>query len=817
MKPRWEDVSEILAGATALSGDKREAFLAEKCGGDTALETEIRSLLAHHAESSGFLRTGGAELEAPVVAGVDEAPAKPLAGTRIGAWRAVREIGRGGMGEVFLVERDDGQFRQNGALKLIRAGLWTEEMIRRMRRERQILAGLDHPNIARLLDGGTTAEGMPYLVMEYVDGEPLLEWASRRTLGPRERIALFLDVCAAVQSAHQKLVLHRDLKPGNILVSREGQPKLLDFGIAKLFDDEAEELRTLNVPLTPGYASPEQLRGESVTTASDVYSLGVLLHELLTGQKPGASAAGPTRPRHELRGDLETIVRKALEEDPARRYPSVEQLAEDLRRHLDGRPVLARPDSWSYRAGRFARRNRAAVTAAGIAVLALVVGLAAALWQARVAGRERDLAQRRFDEVRELARGIVFPIYDAIENLPGSTEARQLVVEHALRYLDRLYAEAPRDPGLQRELAMAYRKIGDVQGRAFYGNLGQTDQSLESYRRSFELFDRAAKVEPESLSNREAVAAGHRMTEILRKTGHHDEGMKYALAARARLDDLLARFPNEELLQKDLNISCDRLADGYLAAADTAAALAQRRRALAVIEGLVQRKPDEPRYRRGIIVDCLKTADLLGATGHTEEASSLYRRAEEVGRERVALDSHDNEARRDLSVVYSKYGVFLSWTGQIDSALATYGRGHAIAEAMAAEDPKDASMRFDVWAGHYEMGASLAQGARWREAFTQFHTAYGGFSILAAADTSDVDSYASVGDAAWRMGESCRQLSGDARAGAERAHWRGEGLRWTRRGLDVYGDLGRRDLLSEEQKGTMQRMEQQMKELVALK
>jgi len=419
---RWPRIAEILEQALEQPAELREAFIIAACGGDEGLHAEVLSLLAHASRAENFLEPGHTRLE-PIEGGLEEPPG-PGPGSVIGAWRLVSRLGEGGMGAVWLAERAEGQFAQRGALKLIRTGLAFEEAIRRFRRERQILAALDHAHIARLLDGGSTPDGLPYLVMEYVEGDLLYANCAARPVPLEARLALFLDLCTAVHSAHQRLVVHRDLKPGNVMVTREGTVKLLDFGVAKIFESETADaeslLRTTDLPFTPLYASPEQLRGEEVGTASDVYALGVLLYELLTGahpyalrsmaasqviravldtepvrpsavvlmtddaRKPEAATGGaggattgkaaallpppplddPRLLSRKLAGDLDTIVLKAIAKDPARRYSSSERLAADVTRFLGGRPIEARPDSWSYRTAKFARRNRVAVGAA---------------------------------------------------------------------------------------------------------------------------------------------------------------------------------------------------------------------------------------------------------------------------------------------------------------------------------------------------------------------------------------------------------------------------------------------------------------------
>jgi serine/threonine-protein kinase len=413
---RWNEIERLLDLALEQPADERRAFLEQACAGDMALLEEVSRLLRSCERPEAWLDGQAPSYAAPLVNEAEKSATTEA--TRVGPYRIVGEAGHGGMGTVYLAERDE-PYHQRVALKLVRGGLSLDDhLVRRFVEERQILASLEHPRIARLLDGGITHEGLPWFALEYVEGLPIDRYVELHRLPLEARLELFLAVCDAVQYAHQNLVVHRDLKPGNILVTADGQVKLLDFGIAKLVaGGQHAETRTGLRLMTPDYASPEQVRGESVTVASDVYSLGVLLYELLTSrrlyrlsdptslrevelavleQEPERPSARveDARLRRRIRGDLDTIVLTALRKEPARRYSSAEQLAADLGRHLKGRPVSARPDRWSYRAGKFVRRHRLGVLAAATVLLAVVGGLAATQWKAREATKEAARAER---------------------------------------------------------------------------------------------------------------------------------------------------------------------------------------------------------------------------------------------------------------------------------------------------------------------------------------------------------------------------------------------------------------------------------------
>ena len=497
----WQRLAALLDEGLELPAAERPAFAARVCGEDEVLRHELAALLAADERAGEFLSwTVDRYLPGLADDALGENAEVPVlpAGDRVGPYRLLEELGEGGMGTVYLAERVDGQFDRRVALKLIRRGLESGEVRRRFLRERQILAALEHPHIAGLLDGGVTESGLPWFAMELVSGEPITGYCDARALDVEARLRLFAAVCAAVQHAHRNLVVHRDLKPSNILVTSAGEVKLLDFGIAKLVGDDEADGRTVTRailrPLTPQYAAPEVLRGEAITTSADVYSLGVLLHELLTGRRhrrpPVAGGAEveleppsvvvtrplePARPgredatpaeiarrrgasiahlRRRLRGDLDVIALKALQEAPGRRYASVEAMADDIRRHLAKEAIAARPDSLAYRSGRFLRRHRLGAAAASLVALSLVVGLAAALWQGRRAAREAA----RATAVQGFLEGL-FEASDPNERRGATVTARELLDRGAGRIQSELV-----DPRLQADLletvGTLYRKLG---------------------------------------------------------------------------------------------------------------------------------------------------------------------------------------------------------------------------------------------------------------------------------------------------------------------------------------------------------------------
>lgn len=479
-RERWQQVEDAVQRALELKPGERAHFLDQVYSSDPHLYAEVESLLEYEKQAADFIEAPAYVLAAEVLA--DDGRGL-VAGRRIGPYKVVREIGRGGMGAVFLAERADGQFHQQVALKIVRRSFADSDLARRFRQERQILASLNHPNIARLLDGGVSADGEPFLAMEYVEGVRIDDYCTEHDLSTEERLRLFLSVCRGVSYAHQHLVIHRDLKPSNILVTSEGVPKLLDFGIAKLLDAEqaSEQTQTNLRAFTPEYAAPEQVRGQSVTTATDIYSLGVILYELLTGARPyklkdaspeelssvicdsepakpseavsrswsgqtiggvgpatgGEQKAGPpsgTRNPKALKGDIDNIVLMALRKEPARRYKSVEQFSEDIERHLKGLPVIARKDTFAYRATKFIGRNKVGVAAAALVLLTFVVGLIATAWQASVARAQRDRAQAAQAKAERISAFLATALSysDPTAALPGNKNRRDATINQML-------------------------------------------------------------------------------------------------------------------------------------------------------------------------------------------------------------------------------------------------------------------------------------------------------------------------------------------------------------------------------------------------
>jgi len=643
--------------------------------------------------------------------------------TRIGPYLVKHRIGVGGMGFVYGAVRDDPSMPQKVAVKLLRPGAYTPDIAQRFTQERRILASLNHPNIARLLDGGSTENGTPYFVMELVSGLPITDYCDTNKLGPEKRLEIFRKVCAAVHYAHQHLVVHRDLKPSNILVTPEGEPKLLDFGIAKVLSPVsggADEPFTMvgGHPMTPEYASPEQVRGDPITTASDVYSLGVLLYELLTGRRPyrlrtrlkeevrrvicesdplrpstaisRGAAEAPTngavvpvaaediarnrgsRPaalQKRLAGDIDDIVMMAMEKAPSARYKSAEEFSKDIERHLGGMPVEAHKahGAWYY-AKKFVGRHRAGVATAAIVFFAVAVGGGLAAWQWRVAERERaaaqaarDLAQKRFDMVRSLAKTIRNDVHDEVQRLPGSIKARDLLVKTSQEYITSLQATAGDDPALLADLAQGFEWLAQTQNGIRGQSKGEATEADRSIETALDYRRRVLTLRPTDPAARLGLASTlYAKADLVRARGDTD-------AALALYDDALKEIEAASTPGGIDSLSPnarDRYASILNAKAKVLLAQKKRgdaeklvRQAIGVREQLARDVPTDPLYNRNLDVANGTLADILAERGELEQAIEMARKSLS-DREALSRKFPDNGSyRRDVPVQRQRLAV----------------------------------------------------------------------------------------------------------------------------------------------------------------
>jgi non-specific serine/threonine protein kinase/serine/threonine-protein kinase len=655
-------------------------------------------------------------------------PDDRLIGSLVGRYRLVRRLGEGGMGAVYLGEREE-DFAHRAAVKLLLEGVSNEETVRRFQAEKEALASFRHPSIVGLLDAGVTPAGIPYLVMDYVEGEPLDRYCARHAPGLYDRLRLIVQLLDAIAAAHRRLIVHCDLKPSNVLVTTAGAVQVLDFGIAKMLDPAqygfAHPVTRTFRPLTPEFASPEQLQGAPITIAADIYAVGVLLYELLTGEHPfedrilqpvalleaicfempeplsrrAARLALPPFPANLLAGDLDAIVLKGLSKEPDRRYRDADAFAADLLRHLDGRPVEAQPATWRYRAAKFAHRRPALALAAAAAILAGALGAAGTVREAVRANRARARAQARFADVRKLSNAVLVDFYDRVGKLPGATAAQQLLVSRSVRYLDTLAAESRPDPSLALELAEGFIKLANLQGSPYENNIGQPLEGLATVDKAVRIASAAAGAAHPRAS---IVLSKARQTrgDVLLTIGRIAEAVDESRAAAGIMDRVVAEHPRDldALLQaaSSHETVADKLGSvGPTGMLDRGAALRELERSLDLYRRAIAVAPDNPRPGRAVVVIQMKLADigwdadpLRSLAGYEDALRSLEQLPAR------ALDELPN--RRLRASLLRRLGESFGELGRHDEAIQTLTADVQVLDSLLSIDPGNERARWDL-------------------------------------------------------------------------------------------------------------------------
>lgn len=769
----WRRVTELFSEASALEPQAQKSYLDEACRDDPGLRAEVESLLAAHG-------TAEAILDRPASDYLPEGALKPdvdrWLGRRIGAYQLVTLIGRGGMGDVYRARRVDAQFDKEVAIKLVRAGYDTGALLQRFKAERQILATLDHPGIARLLDGGATDDGLPYLVMELVDGEPIDRYCDHHRLSIPERLRIFRAVCAAVSYAHQRLVVHRDLKPSNILVTADGSVKLLDFGIAKLLQAgpggaAVDATMTAFTALTPAFSSPEQIRGTPVTTTSDVYSLGVVLFHLLTGRSPYRTPLTSTEeairqvcdtdvlrpstavvdvpqtdaPRAIPARDLDDITLTALRKEPDKRYASVEQLSADVERYLTGQPVIAHGDQWSYRAGKFVRRRKTEIAAAALVALALVGGIVVSTYEARLALQGRAQAERDLARGRKFSNAVLFDAHDAIANLPGSTGARQLLLARTADYLNTLADEHAGDPSLDLDLAIAYRKLGDIQGGAGSQNTGDTRSAIQSFRKSVALVEQVLALQPTNVNTRAELGESLRALAM----GEYNAGQIEAAVITSRRAvetsaQALAASPGDVTYRFHVAASQGALCWILKIAGDFKSALAACRQGVTNMESVVRALPADGPKQRALSALYTHLSAVIDADYATSGSSqdllpegvALARKALKIDGDLARSDTNNDVLGRDLFADHLNLAVALFWAGQIEEAIDQCKTAIDIADRLVQNDPDNVALRIGSALAKRDLGFGYLALNQPALAFERYSAALAVLANLSEAQTN---------------------------------------------------------------------------------
>jgi tetratricopeptide (TPR) repeat protein len=750
MNDDWGRLQDLFDEICTLDEDSRQSILAERCNGNQRLRNAAERMVRAFNDE----RAANSESSAA------------LAGRRFGAWQTTRLLARGGMGEVWLARRADGQHDQQAALKILSPYLAAPDSIHRFRRERELLARLEHPNIARLLDGGMSAQGEPYLVMEYVEGVRLDQYCDERHLALDERLRLFLKVCAAVSAAHQYFVVHRDLKPGNILVTAEGEPKLLDFGIAKLIDAEAglEQTATANVFLTPMYASPEILRGQPATVASDIYSLGIVLYELLAGRRPfdaamlspaalmeavtqkevpPPSVALASMQGEALDGDLDSIALKALAKIPEERYASASQLADDIRRYLDGQPVTAVHATWLYVARKFVRRNRLAVAAAAILLASLAAGIAGTLWQAHIAQLERANAERRFNDARQLANYLLFDLYDSVGKIPGAMPVQADMAGRTLEYLDRLAAIKSNDPALRLELAQGYLRLGTILGGKFGAGdtLGNNAKAIEIDRKALGIVEPLVRERPHEIASRRTLASieGH-LGGALAATGQYGEAFQRLQQSAEAFDKLAANSRDITSLQdagRGWQVYGKLLSEksGYITF-NADAPLAYLNKSVTFLEAALRIDPANPQTIQSL-AESYEYIGRIESTPNPQKGIQAYSTA--LGLlERLA----DREGQSvEVQQIRARLLVLLGWgqgqLGDFKHALANLEEARPILDAQAAADPQNIGAQYRRVDLYRSLGLVNGYAGNAQAALLDLQKAVGILDVIVRRDTAN--------------------------------------------------------------------------------
>jgi serine/threonine protein kinase/tetratricopeptide (TPR) repeat protein len=820
-----ERIAHIVESALECDPSGRAEFFEKACRDDVDLRKEVESLLGFEKKATDFIEKPAYEVAAEMIV---DSRGELRAGEKLGEYQILSLIGEGGMGEVYLAE--DTKLGRKVAIKVLKFGLGTTNIIRRFQQEEQILAGLSHANIAQLHGGAVTPAGLPYFVMEYVDGARLDDYCRDLRLSISQRLALFRKICAAVSYAHQNLVIHRDVKPANVRVTSDGEPKLLDFGIAKLLDSEAssagEATMTFGAVMTPEYASPEQVRGENMTTVSDVYSLGVVLYELLTGKRPyGIKTRNPNEisraiteqepappsvavarsasnnpqsaicnPKS-LRGDLDNIILKALRKEPARRYGSVAQFSDDIRRYLEGRPVTARKDTFSYRTVKFVKRNKIPFATAALLFVTLIGGIFATALEARRADQQRARAEKRFNDVRRLADSLMFEIDDSVKDLQGSTPTRRLIVSRALEYLDSLASEAADNPALQRDLATAYEKIGDIQGNQYVANLGDADGALTSYRKALAIREKLAKT-ADTLDARMELGRTYRaLGDILEQKGDVPDSMENYRRSKATFEELAAANPGNMSVQDELARAYETLGDGFSRSSNsTDERLKSYQTALSIREKLLAQRPSDPKLRRSVAVTLLK----VGAADDPKKAGSVENVKGGVAiLESLSAENPDNErARREVGFGYHELGNTFAEAGDYQAALESQRKAFAIRQEIATEDPKNAQARLDLADAYGDLCEALIATGASVEALDEAQQALSILQHLSTADPTNAVYLRNIGLCYENSGNAlARQAIDETQSHAQQIKDWNEARSWFEKALDLFSELRNRGAL----------------------
>ena len=734
-KALWEQLKPILEVALTLNHADRDTYLKEACSGNIKQYEIALRLLAH---------------ESPVTLGLSEMIelTEPLSmyqeGQIFGNYKLIKEIGRGGMGAVFLAERTDGEYDQKVAIKILQEGRTSDSLIHKLRNERQILANLKHPNIVNILDGGTTDQGIPFIVMEYVDGTVITDYIEEHNLSLQQRLDLFQKLCEVISYAHQKLIIHRDIKPSNILISQTGELKLLDFGIAKILDQQGQSFQdTQQLFITPDYASPEHIKGQPLTTASEVYSLGILFYQILTGVNPFKSVQtslssmiervcdyNPPPPSKlsektntKLNSDIDNICLKALRKDPKDRYQSVDHFSQDIDRYLKHLPVSATKDQWSYRAKKFMVRNQTYIISGLIIFLITIAGLFSSLYQARE-------ARSMFNDLRGLTGSMLFEFYDGVASLEGTTQVKKMVVSKALTYLEKMQDRNSGNYDLMNDVSDGYQRLGNIQGNSYYANMGLSDDAFKSYQKAVTISENLVVKNPNNQKYIFSLAEAFLgLGDVTYTLNHLDTALLRYKRSNLLLLGLTEKYPDSLNYALALSESFNRIGDvsgmyGYPNLGNTAMALSSYNQSIDILEKLVEKAPDNIVFRNSLAVSLGMVTNLYTVTGKFDEAIGAGYKS--VSSFEVLLKQDPHNYLRKTNILQIKNAMRESLTEglRLDEALTMLkGVESSLLESQRA-DPENKHIQSNLAINYNALGRVLTEKGQYENAISEFRKAF---------------------------------------------------------------------------------------------
>ena len=734
-KSLWEQLKPILEIALTLDPSDRDAYLKTACSGNLNLYDAALNLLANESPVTFELS------QAIRVSQVESAYHE---GQILGHYKLIEEIGRGGMGTVFLAERTDGEYDQRVAIKILQVGRSSDSLIQKLRNERQILANLKHPNIVNILDGGTSDQGIPFIVMEYVDGTMITDYIEEHNLNLQQKLNLFQKLCEVISFAHQKLIIHRDIKPSNILISQSGEIKLLDFGIAKILNQQGQSFQeTQQLFITPDYASPEHIKGQHLTISSEVYSLGILFYQILTGVNPFKSEKknlsevmemicefNPLPPskrfektKNKLKGDIDNICLKALRKDAKERYHSVDHFSQDIDRYLQHIPVTATKDQWSYRAKKFVSRNRNYILS-GLSIFTITLaGLFSSLYQA-------GEAKAMFNDLRGLTGSMLFEFYDGISSLEGATQAKEMIVSKTITYLEKMENRNSGNHDLMNDVSDGYQRLGNIQGNSYYANMGLSDDALKSFEKAVTISENLVTKYPTNQKYLFSLSQAFLgLGDVLYTLNELDSALLRYKKSNHLLLGLTEKYPDSLNYVLALSESFNRIGDvsgmyGYSNLGNTAMAISSYNQSIDILEKLVVKAPDNTIFRNSLALSLAMLSNLYTVTGKFDEAIGAGYKSVSSFEALLEQDPHNYLRKTNILVTKNAMREPLSEVLRLDEALTLLKGVESNLLESQKIDPENIHIQSNLAINYNALGRVLSEKGQYENAALEFQKAY---------------------------------------------------------------------------------------------